>query len=74
MLKGRYYDAAVVHSLAQAEQAFLRLSGQWGAARGIREPGDRARLGDLRTLPIFWTRSSEASRFPDLGAVPFTGI
>ena len=30
VLIGRYYDAAVVHSLAQAEQAFLRLSGQWG--------------------------------------------
>jgi carbamoyl-phosphate synthase large subunit len=30
VLKGRYYDAAVVHSLAQAEQAFARLSGQWG--------------------------------------------
>ncbi|MBF9219766.1 ATP-grasp domain-containing protein [Hymenobacter ruricola] len=30
VLKGRYYDAAVVHSLAQAEQAFLRLSGLWG--------------------------------------------
>ncbi|WP_317191934.1 ATP-grasp domain-containing protein [Hymenobacter rubidus] len=30
VLKGRYYDAAVVHSLAQAEQAFGRLSGQWG--------------------------------------------
>lgn len=30
VLKGRYYDAAVVHSLAQAEQAFARLSGLWG--------------------------------------------
>ena len=30
VLKGRYYDAAVVHTLAQAEQAFLRLAGQWG--------------------------------------------
>ena len=30
VLKGRYYDAAVVYSLAQAEQAFGRLSGQWG--------------------------------------------
>ena len=30
VLKGRFYDAAVVHSLAQAEQAFWRLSGQWG--------------------------------------------
>jgi carbamoyl-phosphate synthase large subunit len=30
VLKGRYYDAAVVHSLAQAEQAFARLAGQWG--------------------------------------------
>jgi carbamoyl-phosphate synthase large subunit len=30
VLKGRYYDAAVVHTLMQAEQAFYRLSGQWG--------------------------------------------
>lgn len=30
VLKGRYYDAAVVHSPAQAEQAFARLSGLWG--------------------------------------------
>jgi carbamoyl-phosphate synthase large subunit len=30
VLKGRYYDAAVVHSLAQAELAFARLAGQWG--------------------------------------------
>ncbi|MDO7844787.1 ATP-grasp domain-containing protein [Hymenobacter sp. M29] len=30
VLKGRYYDAAVVHSLVQAEQAFGRLAGQWG--------------------------------------------
>jgi carbamoyl-phosphate synthase large subunit len=30
VLKGRYYDATVVHSLAQAEQAFARLAGQWG--------------------------------------------
>lgn len=30
VLKGRYYDAAVVYSLAQAEQAFQRLSGLWG--------------------------------------------
>ena len=30
VLKGRYYEAAVAHSLAQAEQAFARLSGQWG--------------------------------------------
>ena len=30
VLKGRYYDAAVVHSLAQAEQAFGRLAEQWG--------------------------------------------
>ena len=30
VLKGRYYDAAVVHSLAQAEQAVARLAGLWG--------------------------------------------
>ena len=30
VLKGRFYDAAVVYSLAQAEQAFARLSGLWG--------------------------------------------
>ena len=30
VLKGRYYDAAVAHSLAQAELAVGRLSGQWG--------------------------------------------
>ena len=30
VLKGRFYDAAVVYSLAQAEQAFQRLSGLWG--------------------------------------------
>ena len=30
VLKGRYYDAAVVHSIIQAEQAFARLSSQWG--------------------------------------------
>ncbi len=30
VLKGRYYDAAVVPALAPAGQAFLRLAGQWG--------------------------------------------
>jgi carbamoyl-phosphate synthase large subunit len=30
VLKGRFYDAAVAPTLAQAEQAFQRLSGQWG--------------------------------------------
>ena len=30
VLKGRYYDAAVVHTPAQAEQAFARLGAQWG--------------------------------------------
>ena len=30
VLKGRYYDATVVYSLVQAEQAFQRLSGLWG--------------------------------------------
>ena len=30
VLKGRYYDAAVVYSLAQAEVAFARLSALWG--------------------------------------------
>jgi len=30
VIKGRFYDAAVVYSHAQAEQAFQRLSGLWG--------------------------------------------
>jgi carbamoyl-phosphate synthase large subunit len=30
VLKGRFYDAAVVHTPTQAEQAFQQLSGRWG--------------------------------------------
>lgn len=31
VLKGRYYDATVCHTLAQAEQAFWQLQARWGA-------------------------------------------